>query len=246
MDIGIIIPARYTSNRFPGKPLIDLHGKSMIHRTWIQCTKALVKDKIFVATDSAIIAEHVSGFGGQVVLTSSDCLTGTDRVAQANKQIGLDLVVNVQGDEPIIDPNDIEIVINASKTSGSKVVNGMSKITEESQFWSSMIPKVVFSVDGKLLYMSRAPIPGNKYGRFEFGFKQICIYGFKKEHLDWFGSFKSKSPFELQEDIEILRFVENGYEVEMVEVAGNSLAVDLPEDADKVRQKIKKIETDKN
>ena len=106
--VGIIIPARFQSSRLPGKPLIDILGKTMIQRTWEQCAKAFNQDHIYVATDDRRVADAVLGFGGKVVLTPESCPTGTDRVAEANASLGFDLVLNVQGDEPIIRPEDIQ------------------------------------------------------------------------------------------------------------------------------------------
>ena len=238
--IGIIIPARYNSTRLPGKPLIDLCGKSMIQRTWERCISALPNKQVFVATDSELIATHVVGFGGQVVMTSEGCMTGTDRLAEANEYLDLDLIINVQGDEPIINPADIKKVISFAMDRPGLVVNAIAKIQDEAEFYSHMIPKVTMSLDGRLLYMSRAPIPGNKDGKFICAYKQICIYAFPKKSLKIFSENSRKSPFELIEDIEILRFIENGMPVQLVEVVGDSKAVDVISDVESVISIIKK------
>jgi len=193
--IGIVIPARYQSSRLPGKPLIDLHGKSMIMRTWERCVEALPSDKVFVATDSERIKKHCIGFGAQVIMTSDSCLTGTDRLVEANENLDLDLVINVQGDEPIIDPTEIlEVIDFAIKNPGS-VVNAVAAIHDKNEYLSRSIPKVAMSVSKKLLYMSRSPIPGSKSQNFEFAYKQICIYGFPKEALKVFKAHPKKTSF---------------------------------------------------
>lgn len=244
-DYKIIIPARYASSRYPGKPLVDLCGKSMIHRTWLKCCSALGESNTFIATDDSKIQNEVMRFGGNVVTTSSSCLTGTDRVAEAAIQYGFENVVNVQGDEPLIEPDDILKVIEChSRTSG--VVNAMLKIEDEDEFRSDTIPKVVTSPEQNLLYMSRSPIPGSKGGVFQRAFKQVCIYAFSIGSLRAFREQPKKTPLESIEDIEILRFVELGVPVRMVEVFNSSVAVDTEHDADKVRKIISEIENISN
>ncbi|EJL6643216.1 3-deoxy-manno-octulosonate cytidylyltransferase, partial [Vibrio cholerae] len=228
-SFAVIIPARYESSRFPGKPLVDICGKPMIRHVWERCCHAVGQHKVYVATDDIRIRSVVESFGGQVVMTSTECLTGTDRVAEANLQLNCDFIVNVQGDEPLINPNDINTVIEAFLKSGN-VTNAMCAITSEQEFRSFTVPKVTFSQSGKLLYMSRAGIPQTKTGEYKFGYKQVCIYAFSKDQLEFFYSNKVKTRHEKIEDIEILRFLESDYIVDMVEVAFGSLAVDTPQD----------------
>ncbi|WP_415900104.1 3-deoxy-manno-octulosonate cytidylyltransferase [Neptuniibacter sp. QD48_11] len=237
--IGIVIPARYKSTRLPGKPLIDLLGKTMIQRTWERCIQALPENQVFVATDNEEIAKHVREFGGNYVITSTSCLTGTDRLAEANKKLGLDLVINVQGDEPLIDPEEIKMVIQFALKHPGEVVNAIAKIEKEEEYRSNTIPKVAKSLNNDLLYMSRLPIPGGKNDEFEFAYKQICIYAFPKSALNDFCTSDNKTPFESIEDIEILRFIERGVNVKLVEVSGKSIAVDVKEDVSKVIGRLK-------
>ncbi|MCL1049767.1 3-deoxy-manno-octulosonate cytidylyltransferase [Shewanella abyssi] len=234
MKYAVVIPARYQSSRFPGKPLIDILGKSMIQRVWERCCAAVGQDKVYVATDSDKIQSAAEQFGAQVIMTSSNCLTGTDRLAEANQQLDCDFVINVQGDEPLIEPNDIISVINEYQKQPETVVNAMCPITAEAEFRSFTVPKVVASKTGNLLYMSRSPIPVSKTNGFSFGFKQVCIYAFSKAHLEFFASHQQKTAIEEVEDIEILRFLENDIPVKMIEVASSSIAVDVPLDVDKV------------
>ena len=239
MDTAIIIPARYKSSRFPGKPLIDILGKSMIHRVWEQCREVLPSANIFVATDSKKIADHCLKNKIQALLTSSDCHTGTDRVYEASKQIQAETIINVQGDEPLINPEDIKKVIEEAKKYPSKIINAMCPILEERDFRNINIPKVVFRKDFQLLYMSRAPIPIDKINSFSKAWKQVCIYAFPKIALQDFASESSKTPLEFLEDIEILRFLELGYDIKMIEVSTSSVAIDVPNDVERVEKVIR-------
>jgi 3-deoxy-manno-octulosonate cytidylyltransferase (CMP-KDO synthetase) len=241
MKTVIIIPARYESSRFPGKPLIDILGKSMIVRTWERCTQALDAKLIYVATDDQRIAEHCEDHGIQVVMTSADCITGTDRVQQASEQISADIYLDVQGDEPVIDPEDIRIVINAATRRPDAVINGMCDITDEKEYRSPMVPKVIAAPDGRLLYMSRAPVPSNKSDTFAGAKRQVCIMSFSKHALDVFVSVVAKTPVEKIEDLEVLRFLELGIPVYMVNCSDTSIPIDRPEDVSRVEARLREL-----
>ncbi|SGY94547.1 3-deoxy-D-manno-octulosonate cytidylyltransferase [Moritella viscosa] len=234
MKYAVVIPARYQSSRFPGKPLIELCGKPMIQHVWLRCCEAVGVEKVYIATDDDRIEFIVKAFGGLVIRTSSECLTGTDRIAEANRTLDCDFIINVQGDEPLINPEDIITIANAFINGDGSVVNAMCEISDEKEFRSLTVPKVVCSPSGKLLYMSRAGIPLTKAGEFKFGFKQVCIYAFSKDHLEFFISQKKKTPFEEVEDIEILRFIESNFPVRMIRVASGSIAIDVPADVERV------------
>jgi len=234
----VVIPARYQSSRFPGKPLADIHGKSMLRRVWDQCIQAVNPEKILVATDDDQIKSHCQENGMQVEMTSSSCLTGTDRLYEVALKRKSDIYINVQGDEPLISPNDIKAIIDASQNEPEITFNAMCQINEEDDFRNPNIPKVVTQKDGRLLYMSRAPIPTNKKLEFEKAMKQVCIYAYPRDVLIAFGSLKEKTPLESIEDLEILRLLELGYKVKMIEVSGSSVAVDTPKDLEKVRAMI--------
>jgi 3-deoxy-manno-octulosonate cytidylyltransferase (CMP-KDO synthetase) len=169
-----------------------------------------------------------------VMMTSKECLTGTDRVAEVSTKRNADYYVNVQGDEPLINPKDIQKVIKSIYSSKGDIVNGYAEIKEKREYFSLTIPKVVFREDERLLYMSRSPIPGNKKGSFEKAYRQICIYAFPKDALNDFAQRKVKTRFEETEDIEILRFLEIGHEVQMVKLSEDSIAVDTKEDLERV------------
>ncbi|MDA0119784.1 3-deoxy-manno-octulosonate cytidylyltransferase [Vibrio sp. T11.5] len=234
----VVIPARYKSSRFPGKPLTDISGKSMIRRVWERCCLAVDKQRVYVATDDDRIAAHCAAYGMQYLMTSEECLTGTDRVYEASKIIDAKFYVNVQGDEPLLDPQDIlDVVVEANKRP-NEVINAMCPIYDEEDFRSPSVPKVVVRPDGRLLYMSRASIPTTKKLEFSKASKQVCIYSFPKEALKVFASVKQKTFVESIEDIEILRFLELGYDVRMIEVSSASIAVDFPEDVSRVEEVI--------
>ncbi len=232
----IIIPARYESSRLPGKPLKDIVGKSMIQRTYERCLDTLPSEDVYIATDDCLIKDHCEMFGANVIMTSSTCLTGTDRLAEASKRIDCDVVINVQGDEPVINPNDITKIIDASIKYPGEIINGMATITTEDEFKNPSIPKVVTYPNGKLLYMSRGAIPTTKRLEFISAYKQICIYAFPLDSLNAFSKQTEKTPLEQIEDIEILRFTEMGYDVRMIKLSGSSFAIDTSEDLQRVRE----------
>lgn len=235
----IVIPARLQSTRLPEKPLIDLEGKSMIQRTYEQCLKAVPAEKVVVATDSQKIADHCKAHDMNVVMTSDQCLTGTDRVAEVARKMDADYYINVQGDEPLFNPDDILKTLEMAENFPGEIINGYAPIDREEDYRSLSVPKVVLRPDGRLLYMSRSAIPGNKSAKFNKAWRQICVYAFPKKALAKFASTTVKTPLEEQEDIEILRFLELGYEVRMVELSSDSIAVDLPEDAERVRAELR-------
>ena len=237
----VLIPARYKSSRFPGKPLVDICGKTMIQRVYEQCVSAVGSQNVYVATDSDDIESSVKGFSGNVIKTSENCLTGTDRIAEANKALDYDFVVNVQGDEPLVKSEDIKKVFDSMKEDISNIINCYCDI-DKNEIQMSSIPKVVISESGKLIYMSRSGIPFDKNLKSNAMYKQVCIYGFSKFHLEKFMAHPYKSSNESIEDIEILRFLEMDIPVQMIKVEKGSIAVDTPDDL----ERIKKIFTERN
>lgn len=232
---AIIIPARYKSSRFPGKPLVDLAGKPMIARVAEKCMQAISRDAVFVATDDDRIREACEQHQINVIMTADNHPTGTDRIAEAASKIDADFMINVQGDEPLIQPEDIQRVIDEKRKYPADIINAYCPLSaDENPAWNT-IPKVVFNEAGDLVYMSRSVIPGLKEGGATPTYhKQVCIYGFTREQLQRYASFGRKSVLESFEDIEILRFLELGINVRMVEVSASSIAVDTPEDVDRV------------
>jgi 3-deoxy-manno-octulosonate cytidylyltransferase (CMP-KDO synthetase) len=243
MKTVIIIPARFKSSRFPGKPLTPILGKPMI--LWVAeiCAKTLPIEFVYIATDDLRIKEVVEEAGFNVVMTSKKALTGTDRIADAANQIDADIYINVQGDEPLLNPNDILSIIDTKKKYPNEVINGYCKINDNENPESLNIPKVVFNENNQMLYMSRHLIPGSKSIQIKppHYFKQVCIYAFNKNELLDFVNFGRKGTIEYYEDIEILRFLDIGSKIRVVETMGSSLAVDVPEDVKKVEEAILKI-----
>jgi 3-deoxy-manno-octulosonate cytidylyltransferase (CMP-KDO synthetase) len=235
-DYVLIIPARYSSSRLPGKPLIKISGIEMILRTYNRCSSVVDQKKIFVATESKLIEDFCIKNSIQVVMTSEECLTGTDRIAEVSTKISAPVYINVQGDEPILNPADLLDLINASMQKPNSIFNGYCKIDNKEQYLSKSIPKVVFSEDEKLLYMSRSPIPYSRSMKSIKAFRQVCIYAFPINALKIFSNNTKKTFFEMTEDIEILRFLELGCEVNMIKMSSDSVAVDVPEDIEKVEK----------
>lgn len=240
-DYAVVIPARLESTRLPRKPLLDICGKPMIIHAWECALKAAPAEKVWVVTDSDEIADVCRAAGAQAMLTSQDCLTGTDRVAEFAEQVAADVYVNLQGDEPLMPAESIRTVIEASCAYPDEIINGWAWIEDEAEFRSRTVPKVVLREDGRLMYMSRAPIPGTKADTFAFSRKQICVYGFPREALRAFAANGGKTAHEAAEDIEILRFSEMGWDVRMLELSGDSVAVDTPADLERVRDMMSKM-----
>ena len=253
-DCLIVIPARFKSARLPGKPLRKIGPETMIRRVYRICTMTGL-DTI-VATDDHKIAQECINNSMEFVMTSPDCLTGTDRVADAvsiktKKYAGY---INVQGDEPFVNSDDIlkiarEMTPRAFDRKTDEVFCGMCRITEKEQYYSPHVPKIVFDQDrptgsGLLRYISRAPIPAMKEG-YDWPegnvWKQVCIYGFKWWHLESFAKQKEKTTLEFVEDIEILRFVEMGIAVRMIMIEGSPMSVDTEEDLQKADDLSRKL-----
>jgi 3-deoxy-manno-octulosonate cytidylyltransferase (CMP-KDO synthetase) len=237
----VVIPARFQSSRLPGKPLVNLCGVPMIVRTYRQCIKVVPAELVYVATDNDNIRAVCEKQGICVVMTASDCLTGTDRVAEVARKIEADTYINVQGDEPVFNPDDLSALIEAAAAHPQDVINGYCSIRDDEMFRSSSVPKVVMRPDGRLLYMSRAPIPTNKRSGFEKGWRQVCAYAFPKSALEAFASTTSKTELEAIEDIEILRFLELGWDIRMIPMSDVSVAVDNPKDVIRAEAAIKSL-----
>ncbi len=236
----IIIPARFGSTRLPGKPLIILKGIPIIQRTYQRCVKVLPRNDVYVATDSKKIKDFCLKNSMNYIMTSKSCLTGTDRVAEASKKINSEFYINIQGDEPFFSVKDIKKLIKVSKKFPKLVLNGFTEIKNKKQYFSRNIPKVVFSKNNELLYMSRSPIPGNKKDKFTKAWRQVCGYIIPKKKLIKFYSFNKKSDLENLEDIEILRFIEMGEKVKMIKLSSSSLAIDTPQDLALAKKKLSK------
>ncbi len=236
----IVIPARYKSTRLPGKPLIKILGIPMLVRTYSRCLKIASREQIIVATDDRRILKLCKDNNMNCITTSKKCLTGTDRVAEVSKKVKSNIYINVQGDEPLCDINDLKKLIKVSKKYPNRIINGYTKIKDKKLFLSKNIPKVVFRKDGRLLYQSRSPIPTDKKGNFSHAWRQVCIYSFPYKVLKIFSKIKKKTKLESIEDIELIRFLELGFDVHMIKMSNNSISVDTKDDIAKVTKKLKK------
>lgn len=235
-----VIPARYASSRFNGKPLAKINGVEMLKRTFNQVNNAKLIQETYVATDSKKILEFCNKEKINCVLTANDCLTGTDRIINFSENYDADIYINIQGDEPVIDPRSIDDLIKEiEKDNEYDVFNMYKQIEDESEKNSSSIIKVAVNEKNELLYMSRANIPSNKSNDNKKLLKQVCVYGFRKSALNNI-NYNKKSKNEKIEDIEILRFIESNIKVKMIETNYSSISVDHPSDIFKVESFLKK------
>jgi len=236
MRACVVIPARYASSRFPGKPLVPLLGKPMI--LWVAelAARAVGEDHVYVATEDSRIRDAVEQAGFNALMTSASALTGTDRLAEAAQQIRYDIYVNVQGDEPLVEPADIQRCVELKTQHPEFIINGFSWVGPDEDPTSVNLPKVITTEADVMVYMSRVALPGFKDAdqapeRYK---KQVCIYGFSGGDLKAFSDFGRKAALERCEDIEILRFLDLERRVMMYECRAGSLAVDIPEDVERV------------
>ena len=236
-----IIPARYNSTRFQGKPLSLINNVPMIKRTYDRVKKSELLDKLVVATDNLKIKEYCDKENIPVVMTSDKHLTGTDRIAEVAQKEYYDLYINIQGDEPIIDHQSINQIVEEYRKNREfyNVFNLYKKIKSKDEVNSDSIIKVIVNQNNELMYMSRSPIPFNKSSNKAIYNKQVCIYGFTKKALALFSN-RDKSYNEQFEDIEILRFLDLGCPVKMIETSFNSISVDVPDDVKKVEDFLNK------
>ena len=241
MRYCVVIPARYKSSRLPGKPLISLLGKPMI--IWVAeiASQAVGLSNVFIATDDNRIANEVNQKGYKHIMTSSSCLTGTDRVAEASLRLNYDIYINVQGDEPLVSPKDILRCIDNKIKYKDHIINSYNLINENQDPGSINIPKVVINNSEDLIYISRSLVPGFKdlSSKTDSYLKQVCIYGYNKSELSSFFGFGGKSKLEKSEDIEILRFFELDHPIKMFKAHNNSLSVDVVEDIEKVERELR-------
>lgn len=243
MRAVVIIPARFASSRYPGKPLVSLLGKPMV--LWVAelSAKAVGAENVYVATEDSRIADVVIAAGFNAVMTTDNCLTGTDRLAEAAIQIDADIYINVQGDEPLVNPHDIKVAMMLKQQDINSIYNGFCWLSEHEEPSSVNIPKVITTENNTLVYMSRSPLPGFKDSKCapKAYKKQVCIYAFTAAELAEFKAFGRKSELEYSEDIEILRFLEFGKTIKMFETQPGSLAVDVPEDVAPVEAALKRL-----
>jgi len=240
MKVLGIIPARYNSSRLPGKPLIDLFGKPMIQHVVEQAKKSLLLSKIVVATDDARIEKAVNQFGGHVIMTSPDHTSGTSRCAEVVKNLkeSFDYVINIQGDEPLIQPSQIDTFSSLFVNKATNIATLARPVNSKEQLASPHVVKVVRGVDGTALYFSRSIIPFNRTETSPIYLQHIGIYGYKINVLQQLVELK-ESPLELAESLEQLRWLEHGYKINVGLTNDPTFAIDSPDDIEKVKQQMK-------
>ena len=234
-----IIPARYASTRFPGKPLVEIAGFPMIRHVYERACRATKLDEILVATDDQRIFHTVIDFGGDAIMTSPDHPTGTDRLAEVAERLSAaDIIVNIQGDEPLIAPDAINQVITALQEDQYAVMSSvMAPLHDTELARDPNVVKVVCDHRGYALYFSRAPIPGMPAGekpKKGCWKRHIGLYAYRRDFLLAFTRLRP-SPLEQIERLEQLRALENGYRIKMIERDDLSYGVDTPEDLERVK-----------
>lgn len=226
------IPARYASSRFPGKPLAIINGKPMIQ--WVYEAVLKVEDisEAYVATDDTRITECVEGFGGKYILTSDKHKSGSDRIAECITKIEMnddDIVLNIQGDEPMIKTEMIKTLISAFEDASVYMATLKKEIKEKEEIDNPNIAKVITDINNDAIYFSRSTIPFDRDGLNNMKyFKHIGVYGYKKKFIEEFTRLENRN-LENMEQLEQLRVIENGYKIRVIETEHQSIGVDLPE-----------------
>lgn len=233
-----IIPARYASSRFEGKPLVNILGKPMIQRTWERAKLASTLDHIVVATDDERIAECCRGFGADVIMTSESCRNGTERCNEALQKLDkkYDVVVNIQGDEPLIEPEIIDGIVKALQAAPDAVFStAVTALKPEDAFDPNRV-KCVVDNRGYAIYFSRGLIPYNKTGKVNPQFPYMLHLGIQSYDTKFLKIYPElrPTPLQLEEDLEQLKVLENGYKMKVIKVDHEAHGVDIPEDVEKL------------
>lgn len=240
MKTSIIIPARLASTRLPEKPLADLFGKSLVQRVYEQALKVDAATDVIIATDHTKIFDHVQGFGGKVVMTATSHVSGTDRIAEVASKIDSDIIINLQGDEPLIHPDQINALIVLMEKPDVAIGTQCQAISSNEQLFDYNIVKVVRDYNDRALYFSRQAIPAFRDKAYKEWmsstpyFRHIGMYGFKREILNKLTQL-SASSYEKVESLEQLRWLQHGFQIHCIETNFQSIGVDTPDDLENVR-----------
>jgi 3-deoxy-manno-octulosonate cytidylyltransferase (CMP-KDO synthetase) len=231
-----VIPARYQSTRLPGKPLLDIGGRPMIELVYRRAAEADSVDAVVVATDDQRIVDAVAAFGGIARLTRPTHRTGTDRIAEVAADLSCDIVVNVQGDEPLIDPAMISAIVAPLRADASIVMTtARCRLTDPDDFRNPHVVKVVTDPHGDALYFSRAPIPHGTDPARTQAYVHVGLYAFRRDFLLRFAALP-QTPLEVAESLEQLRALEHGYRIRTVVTEHHSIGVDTPQDLERARR----------
>ena len=241
-----IIPARYASTRFPGKPLIDIGGKSMIQRVFEQAKKSKLLTDVIVATDDSRIEKTVLQFGGKVCLTSQDHPTGTDRCAEVVEKLKLncDAIINIQGDEPFIEPKQIDLVCDCFRDDRTELATLIKKVNSPEILFNQNTPKVIIDNSQFAIYFSRQALPfvrgkvENAWLENHTFYQHIGIYGYRYDILKKITQLPPSS-LEKAESLEKLRWIQNGFKIKTAVTTLETMAIDTPEDLQKVLHSLK-------
>lgn len=236
MKILCVIPARYASTRLPGKPLADIVGKPMIQHVYERSAQATIPQQVVVATDDEKVFQAVQQFGGKVVMTSSEHQTGTDRLAEvASKYAEVDVIINVQGDEPLIDPKVIDELAQEFLNDTALQMASVMSIMDTEDYQNPNAVKVVTDLNNNALYFSRSLLPYPRVAGKANVYKHIGIYAYKKDFLLKFAKLEP-TPLEQSESLEQLRALENGYKIKMIKTKSKFIGVDSIEDLQTVNE----------
>jgi 3-deoxy-manno-octulosonate cytidylyltransferase (CMP-KDO synthetase) len=231
-----VIPVRHDSRRFPGKALAPILGKPMIQWVYEGVRKAHLVDRVIIATDDRRILEAAQGFGAESVMTSQDHASGTDRTAEVAQDIDNKIIINIQGDEPMISGRVVDSLTEALQDESLPMASLMTKVSELGMIDDPNMVKVVVDKEGYALYFSRSPLP---YQAADFFYLHIGVYGFQRDFLLRFSGLRP-SRLETAEKLEQLRVLENGFRIKMIEVPHPALSVDTPQDIIRVEEILRK------
>jgi 3-deoxy-manno-octulosonate cytidylyltransferase (CMP-KDO synthetase) len=243
MDVIAVIPARYSSSRFKGKVLAEVLGKPMIQHVWERAKQALVLDDVIIACDEEIVLDACRKFKAKVVMTSKDHACGTDRIGEVVNPLDVKIIINIQGDEPLIHPSMIDSVARALLDDGNvTMATVMKKIEQDRELHDPNVVKVVVDKDNFALYFSRAPIPHraqNSQIQSPVYYKHIGLYGYTKDFLFTYKNLPV-STLEKIERLEQLRVLEEGFRIKVIETKFDTVGVDTPADLEKVKLYLEK------
>ena len=238
MKIIGIIPARYGSTRFPGKPLVDIDGKSMVQRVYEQSSKANLLSRVVIATDDERIMNHVREFGGNVLMSSPQHVSGTDRCAEIIRKESpneWDVAVNIQGDEPYIQPEQIDLLCRCFESTDTSIATLVKEIKSSDELFNHNNVKVILNKNNEAIYFSRSPVPycrnypDQEWIRYHTYYKHIGIYAYRTDVLLEISQLP-KTKLEITESLEQLRWIENGYKIKAQITSFESIAIDTPDD----------------